>query len=279
MTRNEETESEVGGASSAGRGRVPRKHNHQISANFAPSFLRSESFVSSFFQNPNPKYPPPSFPINPEKILRKSAHETDITSIPMAKPLKNGLVTAGRSSNHDKERLARVDPNRRLTEAEALFVKCVAEDGMSDKAACRVAFPHLKNPSARGCMLAKKPNVAAAIADRKAIVAQTSGMTKKRVIDGFLEAIDMARTQAEPLVMISGWREIGKMCGFYEPTRAELTISVAGQRTLARLEGLRDEELLQLVQEGPDAIDAEFEEVSTTLRKTEKASDDQETAE
>lgn len=194
----------------------------------------------------------------------------------MAKPMNGGKLVRKKPRLQTAQQAKQVDPNRRLTEAESVFVKCVAEDGMSNTAAARVAFPTSKNPAVQGAHTILKPNVKAAIADRKAIYAAASGMTKKKVIDGFLEAIDMARVQAEPLVMISGWREIGKMCGFYEPTRAELTISVAGQRTLARLEGLRDEELLQLVQEGPDAIDAEFEEVKATLQTTQEGEDEPE---
>lgn len=179
------------------------------------------------------------------------------------KRLKGGLPHTPGSRNAAKK-LA--NPNRALTEQEAVFVKCIAEDGMSNVAAVRVAFPESKNPGSYSGKLMARPNIKAAIADRKAVFALTSGMTKKKVIDGFLEAIDMARTQAEPLVMVSGWREIGKMCGFYEPTRAELTVTIEGKRALERLESLPDAELLKLVQEGTEAIDAEFEEVENSLK-------------
>lgn len=183
----------------------------------------------------------------------------------MAEPkrLKGGLVVTPDARNR---KLA--NPNRGLTEQEAVFVKCIADDGMSNVAAVRVAFPESKNPLSYSGKLMARPMIKAAIADRRAIVAMTSGMTKKKVIDGFLEAIDMARTQGEPLVMVSGWREIGKMCGFYEPTRAELTVTIEGQRALERLESLPDAELLKLVNEGTEAIDVEFEEVERELKKS-----------
>jgi len=183
----------------------------------------------------------------------------------MAEPkrLKGGL-TPSKGNRTPAKKLA--NPNRGLTEQESVFVKCIADDGMSNVAAVRTAFPESKNPLSYSGKLMARPNIKAAIADRKAAFALTSGMTKKKVIDGFLEAIDMARTQAEPLVMVSGWREIGKMCGFYEPTRAELTVTIEGKRALARLESLPDAELLRLVQEGTDAVDAEFEEISSSLK-------------
>lgn len=180
------------------------------------------------------------------------------------KRLKGGLEVTP-----DRRNRKLADPNRGLNEKEALFVKCIVDDGMSNVAAVRVAYPESKNPLSYSGKLMARPMIRAAIADRRAVVALTSGMTKKRVIDGFLEAIDMARTQGEPLVMVSGWREIGKMCGFYEPTRAELTVTIAGQRALERLEGLPDAELLRLVNEGTEAIDAEFEEVERELKGAE----------
>lgn len=181
------------------------------------------------------------------------------------KRLKGGLPRS-KGSRTAAKKLA--NPNRGLTEQESVFVKCIADDGMSNVAAARVAFPESKNPLSYSGKLMARPNIRAAIADRKAAFALTSGMTKKKVIDGFLEAINMARTQAEPLVMVSGWREIGRICGFYEPTRAELTVTIEGRKALQRLESLPDAELLKLVQEGTEAIDAEFEEVASSLKKS-----------
>lgn len=45
----------------------------------------------------------------------------------------------------------------------------------------------------------------------------------------------MAKIKADPLTMIAGWREVGKMCGFYEPTKAKIEVSVQGQVLIQRL--------------------------------------------
>lgn len=199
------------------------------------------------------------------KKFCETSHVKLISLFPMAerKKLKGGLTQTTGSRSAAKKMAS---PNRGLTEQESVFVKCIAEDGLSNVAAVRVAFPESKNPLSYSGKLMARPNIRAAIADRKAAFALTSGMTKKKVIDGFLEAIDMARVQSEPLVMVSGWREIGKMCGFYEPTRAELVVTVEGRRALARLESLPDAELLKLVHEGAEAIDAEFEEITAGIK-------------
>lgn len=94
------------------------------------------------------------------------------------------------------------------------------------------------------------PNVKAALAiEREAYVAQ-SNMTKKKVMDGLIESIEMAKLMSEPMTMISGWREVGKLCGFYEPTRHKVDISVNGAVVLEQMNALSDEELLKMIEEG-----------------------------
>ena len=51
----------------------------------------------------------------------------------------------------------------------------------------------------------------------------------------------MARIKADPIAMIAGWREIGKMCRFYEATRAKIEVSVQGQVLIQRLNTMSDE--------------------------------------
>lgn len=148
-----------------------------------------------------------------------------------------------------------------LTPFEVEYIKLHIMDGLSPTAAARIVKPNIKNHDQWIISTIRKPAVQAAIADARAAVALTTGMTKKKVIDGFMEAIDMARTKADPLVMVSGWREIGKMCGFYEPTRAELTITLEGKKALDKLQTMSDQQLLALTQEQTAAIDAEFREV------------------
>lgn len=152
-----------------------------------------------------------------------------------------------------------------LTEEERVFVQEHVRNGISYLAAARRAKPHLKAPEQWVNRLIRKPHIQAAIADEKAAYALATGMTKKKVIDGFLEAIEMARTMAEPMTMVSGWREVGKMCGFYEPTRAELKVTVEGARTLERMKTMTDAELLALTHEEAETIDADFKEVMSNV--------------
>ena len=72
-------------------------------------------------------------------------------------------------------------------------------------------------------------------------------MTRKRVMEGLLEGVEMAKLMAEPSAMIAGWREIGKMCGYYEPVTKRIDLNVTGNVTMQRLERLSDAELLKLI--------------------------------
>ena len=160
-------------------------------------------------------------------------------------------------------------PDQALTEAQAIFVKNVATTYMTPTAAARVAWAHDKNPSQRANYEMKKPGIKIAIAQERAKYEAASDITRRKVIDGFKEAIDMARVQADPTAMIGGWREIAKVCGHYEPTKQELIITFRGQNTLRQMEQMTDEQLLKLAQQ---EIQGEFTEVpALTHEKDEEA--------
>lgn len=58
--------------------------------------------------------------------------------------------------------------------------------------------------------------------------------------------------------MVSGWREIGKMCGFYEPTKTKVEVSVNGRVMVERINAMSDEELLRLAEGDGNVFDGEF---------------------
>lgn len=146
-------------------------------------------------------------------------------------------------------------PDGPLTDGQLAFANFVAEHNMTYTAAARAAG-YGGEPGKMGSELAANPKVARAIAERRAEYAAASQVTKKMVIDGLLESINMAKTKAEPLTMIAGWREVGKMCGFYEPIKTRLEVSVSGKVLVEKLSAMSDEELLRLTQDqDPDIID------------------------
>lgn len=144
-----------------------------------------------------------------------------------------------------------------ITEQQRQFITFLVHDKMPQTAAARLAGYAQPGTAAHGLLL--NPRVKKAIAVEREEYAKASGLTRKKVIDGFIEAIDMARIKADPIAMISGWREIGKMCGFYEPQKVDMTVSVSGQVLLKRLQTLSDEELLKMVESDPSVLEGEFE--------------------
>lgn len=53
--------------------------------------------------------------------------------------------------------------------------------------------------------------------------------------------------------MVAAAREIGKMCGFYEPQKIDITHSLAGKQ---KVEQLSDDELFKLIEEASDEVQA-----------------------
>jgi hypothetical protein len=88
-----------------------------------------------------------------------------------------------------------------------------------------------------------------------------TNMTRKSVMRGIMEAIDMAKDMRQPACMISGWKEVGRMCGFYEPERREITLSVSSQKLIEEIRTLPRERLLELMAEEQVPVEGEFEVV------------------
>jgi phage terminase small subunit len=147
-------------------------------------------------------------------------------------------------------------PKGRLSEMQQLFVNFHVHDRLPATTAARMAG--FKSPGNAASKMMKQPKITNAIAKEKAEYAKASQMTKQKVIQGFEEAIQMGRVQADPMAMISGFREIGKMCGFYEATKVNVNITHNGKILVEKLQTMTDEELLQLAEEDPGILEGEF---------------------
>jgi hypothetical protein len=110
--------------------------------------------------------------------------------------------------------------------------------------------------------LVKDPLVVELYEREKKMYEASCQMTRKRVMDGFLDAAEMARLQADPTAMTGAWREVGKMCGYYEPVRKSIDINITGGIT-AKVERMDDATLLAIIKGtiGTDVIEQEMREV------------------
>jgi hypothetical protein len=103
------------------------------------------------------------------------------------------------------------------------------------------------------------------------ITLRATNMSRKRVMEGFLDAIDMAKGNRQATGMISGWKEVGRMCGFYEPERREVTLSIESKQVIEDMKTMSRERLLELVQQ-QDVIEGELIGPPTTELEDEESS-------
>jgi hypothetical protein len=172
----------------------------------------------------------------PARPLKRGAHSN--------RPKQVESVRAATSLNqwHDAEK---IDPNKPPTEKQKLFARLHAAGESISSATVRAGY---ENSPTYGYVLIRQPNIRAIYDAEKIKYEASVQMTRKKVMDGLLEGVEMAKLAGEPASMIAGWREIGKMCGYYEPVTRKLDITVNGAVAMDRMNRMSDQELLDLIQ-------------------------------
>lgn len=137
-----------------------------------------------------------------------------------------------------------------LNTRESAFVASFLASGNATSSAIAANFSP-KGASVAGNRMLRNARVQEVLQARQAADAARLSLKREDVLAGLLEAVNQAREQKNPLAMISGLREVGKMLGFYavETKRVELSI---GQGAMSRLERMTDGELLQIMAAGRD---------------------------
>ena len=132
-----------------------------------------------------------------------------------------------------------------LTDQERKFVENYSL-GMTQSQAARAAgYAH---PHERAKEMLRKQHILTALEVLRAKNEEIAQVKRADVIEGFKEAVDIGRQLQDPVAMIAGWREIGRICGHYEPTKKTVEISINGQVAINRLEQLPDAELAKLIE-------------------------------
>ena len=144
-----------------------------------------------------------------------------------------------------------IDPNKPLTEKAKLFVKYWAQGESITSASARAGYG---DGATYAYQLTRFPQAVALYNEEKRLYEEASQMTRKKVMDGLLEGIEMAKLLADPGNVISGWREIGKMCGYYAPVEKKVALTVQGEIAVRKLETMSDEELMKLISGPVEAL-------------------------
>ena len=77
------------------------------------------------------------------------------------------------------------------------------------------------------------------------------------ILNIFIEAIDMARTLADPAQMINGAKEAGKMLGYYEPETIKHVLTTDQAALSNKIKALSDDELLEMASGRAKVIEGE----------------------
>lgn len=151
----------------------------------------------------------------------------------------------------DQAKPPRKPRSKTFSQRERDYVAARAKGLNSVQAAQAIGAPF---PRVQGSQLEKRPAVQAALKREWERAERVSDVSKKQVMDGMLSAIEQAKLLADPTAQIAGWREVAKMCGYYEPRKVQLEVSVSAKRMFSQFETLSDEELLKLVESEPEGV-------------------------
>lgn len=205
---------------------------------------------------PKPKVMPPPAPKG-----RKTVRAASVKDKKAADQEKRFAKLREQAVNATTPKMAAMKTTKRhLTEMQMMFVRHWAAGESILTASARAGY---SDGGTYAYRLVKDPLVVEIYEREKKLYEQACQMTRKKVMDGFLDAAEMAKIQADPTAMTGAWREIGKMCGYYEPVRTKIDINVTGEIT-QKVERVDDDTLLKIIKGeiGSDVIDAVFREVS-----------------
>ena len=131
-----------------------------------------------------------------------------------------------------------------LTPKQEAYVELRACGADMQNAVQTVYGPSMNTTDAKD--LEKLPKITQALINQRARNAHMLGLTRDSVLQGFVDAIDQAKAMADPMAQIAGWREVGKVCGFYAPEVKKVELSGNAKRIIDRMQTLSDQELLEI---------------------------------
>ena len=103
----------------------------------------------------------------------------------------------------------------------------------------------------------RKEEVQDMLAEARAEVEDLTTIKRLDVLNLFMEAIDMARTLADPGQMINGADKVAKMMGYYAPEKKLVELSVGQNVLQAKFQQMTDEELLEIAAGRAKVVDGE----------------------
>lgn len=181
-----------------------------------------------------------------------SRAQPQITPTKKRVPPGTGLgVLAKARPTHLAQYAAQVSPDKPLTDQQRAFVKAWASGETIQTALARAGYASTNDSI--GYRMAKMPHILKHYNAEKLKYEAAAQMTRKKVMDGLLEGIDMCKMMSDGPGVITGWKTVGQMCGYFEPVKRRLDINVTGSIEMNRLNRMSDADLLRVIQQGAAA--------------------------
>ena len=136
----------------------------------------------------------------------------------------------------------------KLTVKQELFIREYLIDGNGARSARSAGYSE-KTARQIATENLSKPDIQAAIATKQQETAVKLELRKEHVLLAHMEAISLARAQGQPMAMISGLREVGKLMGFYSPEVVEVSVS-SENAMMAKFQAMSDDELMAIIDDG-----------------------------
>lgn len=155
---------------------------------------------------------------------------------------------------------ALTSPDKPLTPQQREFCRFRAEGENITTAMSRAGYS-VKDVS-YGTRMMAMPAIQKQIAIYQEEYRKAAELSKRDVMDMLKESYEMAKLMSEPATMVSAAREIGKMCGYYEPKKVQVDVSVNGS---VKFEQLSDTELFAMIDKAAREAEMAEEEGQTPL--------------
>lgn len=139
-----------------------------------------------------------------------------------------------------------------IEEQRKVFADVLMETGNKSKAA-RAAGYHPSNAD----NVMRGEDVQQYLQDARGQIEDVSTLRRVDVLNIFMEAIDMARTLADPAQMINGADKVAKMMGYYAPETLKLEVEQNSKALSNKFRALSDAELYEIAAGRAKVIDGE----------------------
>ncbi len=129
-----------------------------------------------------------------------------------------------------------------VTEQQDAYVEGILDGKTKSEAALDAGYSHASS----SYQIERQAAVQQALAERREELSSATQITRAGVLNGILDAIEMARAMADPQAMLAGFRDISKMMGYNAPEVKKVEITASQGRLRHKMESLSDEDLLRL---------------------------------